>query len=242
MEMADGRQTAGKPWAVLQHVAHEGPGLIAAEAKARGLNLRMVQIYRNDQLPDPADLGGLIVMGGPMGVRDRQSYPGLAAELELIVAAVADNLPVLGVCLGAQLLAAALGAEVYRGHQDEIGAGWVRLTRAGASDPVLGLAQGPLPVFHWHRDTFDLPSGAVHLAASDLYRNQAFRAASCAYGLQFHIELDSRLAAQWQPHLSPGLTIDNQAVAAIAAVGKPAIGRFFDQALVGVGPVTVSQV
>jgi len=189
--------------------------------------------YRGERLPrlDELDaLGGLVVMGGPMGVGEVSEHPWLAGELELLAAAVAAGLPVLGVCLGAQLLAAALGARVYRGERPEIGSGTVSLTADGRADPVLGAAGlAELPVVHWHQDTFDLPPGAVLLAGSALYPHQAFRAHVRArvYGLQFHVEVDRALAADWRPRLPEGAVIDESARAEVERVGRTAIAAFF---------------
>ncbi len=255
---------------MIQHVPYETPGLIAAEAARRGIALRVCHPYRGERLPrlDELDeLGGLVVMGGPMGVGEVSEYPWLAGELELLAAAVAAGLPVLGVCLGAQLLAAALGARVYRGERPEVGAGSVSLTADGRADPMLGAAGlAELPVVHWHQDTFDLPPGAVLLAGSALYPHQAFRvgtgigpgpetgmspgtgtgrgmgtdadtgamdavtrahAHARVYGLQFHVEVDRALAADWRPRLPEGAVIDESARAEVERVGRTAIAAFF---------------
>jgi GMP synthase-like glutamine amidotransferase len=123
---------------------------------------------------------------------------------------------------------------VRRGARPEIGAGTVALTGAGRADPVLSAAGiDELPVVHWHQDTFELPSGAAHLASSALYPNQAFRAGRCAYGLQFHVEIDRELASGWRAHLPPGVELDERACAAVQAVGRPLLGAFFERALEG---------
>jgi GMP synthase (glutamine-hydrolysing) len=224
-------------WVAIQHVEFEGPGAIAREAAAQGIALRVCRPDRGEGLPDVGNLAGLVVMGGPMGVSDTQVYPWLADEIELVGAALARGLPVLGVCLGAQLLAAACGARVYRGPAAEIGPGTVTLSAAGRADPVLGAAGGgELPVVHWHGETFDLPEGATRLAASELYRNQAFRAGgraqagAGAYGLQFHIEVDAALLEGWREHLPAEVQIGEQTRAAIEAVGSRVIAAFFARA------------
>jgi GMP synthase (glutamine-hydrolysing) len=234
--------SAARGWVAVQHVPFEGPGAIATEARRRGVPLGACRPYAGDPLPAVADIGGLVVMGGPMGVSDTAEHPHLAAELELIAASVAAGLPVLGVCLGAQLLAAALGARVYRGAQLEIGAGRVGLTAEGQADPMLGAALAAmdadaagvdaeeLAVIHWHQDTFELPSGAVRLAGSALYPNQAFRVGRCVYGLQFHLEVDRELARDWRAHLPSGVEIDEPACCAVERVGRAALAAFFDLA------------
>ncbi len=176
-----------------------------------------------------------------MGVHDTPSYPSLAAEQSLLRASVKSGLPTLGVCLGAQLLAAALGARVYKGPALEIGCGHVSLTPAGLEDPVLGGAGATVPVVHWHQDTFALPSGGVHLARSSLYSNQAFRAGRHAYAFQFHVEVDQALAAAWSVHLPSGTFLPEDSLAEIERVGRKIIGRFFDVALAKSSPVRTSR-
>ena len=199
----------------------EGPGSITTAAARHGAPLRVCHPYLGEPLPSLEELRGLVVMGGPMGVSDTASDPYLADELELLASAVAAGRPVLGVCLGAQLLAAALGGTVYRGARPEIGPGTVTLSAAGRADPVLGAAgRAELPVVHWHQDTFELPAGAVRLAGSDLYPNQAFRVGVCAYGLQFHVEVDRALAEGWREHLPAGIEIPEPVREEVERVGK----------------------
>lgn len=211
----------------VQHVPFEGPGLIAEIAARRGIELRICHPYRGEPLPSVEELDGLVVMGGPMGVGDTAEHPHLAHETELIAAMVHAGRPVLGVCLGAQLIAHALGAEVYRGAQAEIGFGSVSLTEAGREDPVLGsFGAEVLPVMHWHQDTFDLPDNALWLARSELYAHQAFRLGDRAYGLQFHLEVDRQLADAWRKHLPAGVTLADSSRAQAEAVGRRALEAF----------------
>jgi len=221
----------GDPWLLVQHVAFEGPGVIAQAVSATGADLSIVRIDRGDALPPPAVLGevaGLVVMGGPMGVYD--DLPWLADERALLRRAVEAGLPVLGVCLGAQQLAAALGAPVFAGPAPEYGLGEVHLTSAAISDPVFGPAPTPLPCMHWHGDTFALPEGAVRLAGNAAYENQAFRFGDRAYGLQFHVEVTASLVAHWSPHLPPGVFLRESDVAHVSRSGEGIVRR-----LVGLG-------
>jgi GMP synthase (glutamine-hydrolysing) len=212
----------------IQHVPFEGPGLIAEVASEQGLELSACHPYRGDPLPAVDGLDGLVVMGGPMGVFDTAEHPHLIAEIELIAAMVHSGRPVLGVCLGAQLMAHALGATVYRGEQPEIGFGSVSLTQAGREDPVLGgLDLEVLPVMHWHQDSFDLPDDALCLARSELYPHQAFRLGERAYGLQFHLEVDRRLARAWREHLPPGVMLPDASRMQAEAIGRRALEAFF---------------
>jgi GMP synthase (glutamine-hydrolysing) len=131
-----------------------------------------------------------------MGAYEDHGHAWLAAEKRFLRDAVEQDVPVWGVCLGAQLLAASLGARVYPGPRPEVGVLPVELTEAAAADPVFGAAPGRMPTLQWHGDTFDLPDGATLLASSPAYRNQAFRVGR-SYGLQFHLEVPAELAAQW---------------------------------------------
>ena len=132
-----------------------------------------------------------------MNVGQVEEYPHLATEIRLIAEALDRGLPVLGICLGAQLMAAALGANVRANPMPEIGWYDVTPTGHGQADPLLTQFRSPEPIFQWHGDTFDIPPGAVHLAASDTCPNQAFRVGERSYGLQFHLEVDAPLVERW---------------------------------------------
>ena len=225
---------ARRPWVVLQHVAYEGPGAVASAVRDSGAPLDLVRIHDGAPVPPPsgvAGMAGLVVMGGPMGVHDE--LPWLEEERSLLRAAVAAGIPVLGVCLGAQQLAMALGAAVTRGAEPEVGVGEVHLTAEAVRDPVFGPAPTPLPCVHWHGDTFSLPGGAVRLARSDAYENQAFRFGDRAYGLQFHVEVTQSLVAHWAPHLPAGVFVRAPDVAHVSRAGEGIVRRFV--ALAGPG-------
>jgi GMP synthase-like glutamine amidotransferase len=194
---------AARIWAVVQHSDEDGPGMVADELDGAGCEWEVVRVDRGEPLPAAAGLGGLIVLGGGMCVRDGDAHPWLDDERHLLADAVGAGLPVLGVCLGAQQLAAALGAEVTRCPEPEVGVRAVHLTGPGRLDPVFGpeyggLADPDLPVVQWHGDTFALPPGAVHLAAAPACPNQAFRVGDRVYGLQFHAEVDRAVADVWE--------------------------------------------
>jgi GMP synthase (glutamine-hydrolysing) len=181
---------------VLQHIACEPPAAFEDELRSRGLDLVRVELDEGDPLPDWREFPAIVVMGGPMGAYDEADHPWLGPEKRLLRDAVEAGVPVWGVCLGAQLLAAALGARVYRGERPEVGVLEVELTDEAAGDPVFGDAPSSFPTLQWHGDSFDLPAGATLLAGSAAYPNQAFRVGR-SYGLQFHLEVPLELATEW---------------------------------------------
>jgi len=174
---------------VLQHVAPEGPGRIASALEKTGFALETTRIDLGEAVPGALDgASALVVMGGPMGVYEANQYAHLLAEQKLIEKALRDAVPVLGVCLGAQLLASTLGARVYPGTRKEIGWFPLTLTKAALTDGLFASAPGSFWALHWHGDVFDLPSDAVSLARSDLTLHQAFRFEKNTYGFLFHLE------------------------------------------------------
>jgi GMP synthase (glutamine-hydrolysing) len=187
-----------KPVVALRHVPHEDLGTIAAAFRDAGIVIRTLDLF--DGVPekfDPQEFAGLIVMGGPMNVDETEKYPFLATEVAWIQAAVQNNLPVLGICLGAQLLAKALGAKVIPNGIKEIGWYPLSLLPPSADDRLFSSLPKELTVFQWHGDTFDLPLGATQLAASVLCQQQAFRIGRSAYGLQFHLEITAEMVEDW---------------------------------------------
>ena len=186
----------GSSLLVLQHIACEPPAAFEDELRSRGLEVTRVELDEGESLPDWRDFPAIVVMGGPMGAYDEAEHPWLAAEKRLLREAVEADVPVWGVCLGAQVLASALGARVYKGDQPEVGLLPVHLTGAAADDPVFGDAPSSFPTLQWHGDSFDLPEGATLLASSPAYPHQAFRMGR-SYGLQFHIEVPLDLATEW---------------------------------------------
>jgi GMP synthase-like glutamine amidotransferase len=181
---------------VLQHIACEPPGVFEDVLQARGAEIHRAELDEGDALPDWRTFDAIVAMGGPMSASDDETLPWLTAEKQLIGDAVRAGMPFWGVCLGVQLLAASLGARVYPGAAPEVGLLPVRLTEEGRSDPVLGGVGDELLTLQWHGDTFDLPDGAVRLARSPAYENQAFRFER-AYGLQFHLEVSAEMAREW---------------------------------------------
>jgi GMP synthase-like glutamine amidotransferase len=183
---------------VLQHVAVEGPGILASSLETRDWTLETVMLYEGARLPEDAQgYQAVIVMGGPMGVYDEAEYPFLRDEHRFLRRVLGQDVPLLGICLGSQLLAKALGARVYRNPQKEIGWYTVDLTPAGAADPLFAGLTSSVPVFQWHGDAFDLPAGTTPLASSPLCTHQAFRYGDRVYGLLFHLELTPDVIHSW---------------------------------------------
>ncbi|MBI2412988.1 MAG: gamma-glutamyl-gamma-aminobutyrate hydrolase family protein [Deltaproteobacteria bacterium] len=181
---------------VVEHVPHEGLGIIGQALS--GFDLEYMRVYETGEAEaSPEGYSALIVMGGPMGVYESDIYPFINGEINLIKEAIKTDVPVLGVCLGSQLLAASAGARVYKGKKKEIGWYNVSLTEEGSSDRLfLGLPD-ELPVFQWHGDTFDVPVNGVNLASSDLFPHQAIKVGKMAYGFQFHFEVTAKMVGEW---------------------------------------------
>jgi GMP synthase-like glutamine amidotransferase len=185
-----------RPILVLQHAGCEPPGAYEDELIARRIPFVRVLLDEDEELPDWRAYAGIVAMGGGMSVNDEAEYPWLVPEKRLIAQAVAAGVPYWGVCLGAQLLAASLGARVAPGPAPEIGVLFVELTPAAASDPVFAALPPSFATLQWHGETYELPPGAVQLARSDRYEQQAF-VVGRAYALQFHLEVDAELAGEW---------------------------------------------
>ncbi len=231
LQRADPVAERPRQWAVVQHVEHEVPGTIASALADAGQSPVDVRIHRGDRLPELQDVGGVVVMGGPMGVGDDAEHPWLSAERAWLHAAVHGGLPVLGVCLGAQQLAAALGAEVSAAPQAEIGFDRIQLTEHGRQDPLFAGEDAELPVLQWHADMFAVPAGAVCLAQSPVVANQAFRWGRAVYGLQFHLEADRSLLDRWAPMLPDGTDLSGPLAAQTEALGRRVLRRFVELAL-----------
>ncbi len=187
---------AEKTLLVLQHIACEPPGVYEDELAVWGADLQRVEVDQGEPIPDWRRFAGLIVMGGPMGAYQEAELPWLETEKRMLADAVGAGAPVWGVCLGAQLLAASLGANVAPGGDPEVGVLTVRCPPAARPDPVFSQAPAEFRALQWHSDTYALPPGAVQLARSDAYEQQAF-VVRRAYALQFHLEVTSELATLW---------------------------------------------
>lgn len=170
-----------------QHVAFEGLGSIQSWLDANGYEISSTPFFLPDhKLPTIDDIDLLIIMGGPMSVNDEADLPWLAAEKQCVRDCIAAGKPVLGICLGAQLIVNCLGARVYPNSEKEIG--WFSVMNQAANNPALFQFPDEFTAFHWHGETFDLPPGATLLASSHACKNQAFQIGSNVIGLQFHIE------------------------------------------------------
>ncbi|HWP67631.1 MAG TPA: gamma-glutamyl-gamma-aminobutyrate hydrolase family protein [Candidatus Limnocylindria bacterium] len=185
----DEEDAGNSAWIVLRHSPLEGVGLLGTVLRDYGIHHRGLDLYRGEPAPkDTRSMGGLIVLGGAMGLHQVEQFPFLKTELQLVERTITAGRPVLGICLGAQMIAHALGARVFPGERREVGWGTVMLTAEAADDPVFGDSPSPLEVFHLHGDTYELPPDARHLARSDVYEQQAFEWGGVVYGLQFHLE------------------------------------------------------
>lgn len=191
---------------IIKNITAEGPGTIENFLTKEEIPFSIVELGSGQTPPPLEGFNSLVVMGGPMGVYELERYPHLVIESRIIREAINRDIRVLGICLGSQMIAHCLGADVYPGPEKEIGWYHVELTGDGLKDPLMRcLAIHPrvrdfwrkFKVFHWHGDTFNLPLGAVLLASSELYKNQAFRYGDNVYGFQFHIEVTKYMLTEW---------------------------------------------
>jgi len=183
---------------VFQHVAHEILGTLDPLLRDAGFRIKYVNFERHpDAEPNLDGYDGLIVLGGPMNVDEVDKYPNLETEVNLIRRAVENELPILGICLGSQLLAKALCAKIRKNPEKEIGWYDISPTKEGENDPLISNFMQKEKIFQWHGDTFDLPDGAQLIASSPLCANQAFRFRESVYGFQFHLEVDKPMIARW---------------------------------------------
>lgn len=186
------------PVLILRHVRDEPIGQTAEALQAAGLSTVLWDLTTAEpHVFYPLDWSGLVVIGGPMSVDQVEQYPFLAHEVHWLRDALRAKLPVLGLCLGAQLLAKALDAKVKRQPVPEVGWHAIKLTAAGEQDPLLSDIPSPAMVLAWHADTFELPAGGVLLASNALCRHQAFRFGTSAWGLQFHAEIGAEQLQRW---------------------------------------------
>ncbi len=197
---------------VLKHIAIEGPGIIEEYFIQEGYSLHTVELGQGERLPESLQgIEAVVILGGPMNVYEEEKYPFLKDENVFIQTILAASLPLLGICLGAQLIAKAAGANVSRASQQEIGWYCVELNREGRRDPLFAGCGESLQVFQWHGDKFALPERAVLLAESPL-ANQAFRIGRNAYGLQFHLEVTPPIVCSWLDEYKGETAVDAHAI------------------------------
>ncbi len=205
---------------VIQHVREEGPGVFG-----RLLPKGYKTVIAGEQsFPEVNSVSGLLIMGGPMGVYEKDKYTFIEAELDLIRACAEKGVKIFGVCLGAQMIAEALGGRVYKGHIQETGWYQITLTEEAKKDKIFAHFPTNFEVFQWHGDTFTLPEKAVRLAFSDSYINQAFRVFDNIYGLQFHIEVTWEIIKDWFPHEFQNYR--NESLAELNAMAEEAFMKF----------------
>jgi GMP synthase-like glutamine amidotransferase len=217
---------------VLMHVDNEGPGLFGGLLRQAGADVCTVRLHLGDPLPPVGEFDAALSMGGPMNVYEEQLHPFLRDETRFLQEAAERGLPVLGVCLGAQMIAKAAGAAVTKNHVQELGWGTVALTGDGRADPLFRGLPGTIPVFQWHGDTFAIPAGGTLLATGSDCRNQAFRHVN-SWGLQFHVEADRPSLAAWfagTPHEREVLRRHDELAPQVGAVARALFENFLGEA------------
>ncbi|OPY76078.1 MAG: GMP synthase (glutamine-hydrolyzing) [Syntrophorhabdus sp. PtaU1.Bin058] len=183
---------------IIKHVEHEGPGLIADALHSEEWELKTIELEKGEALPgDLREIAAVIILGGPMNVYEVDKFPFLDDEEKLIRKTLIEEVPFLGICLGAQLLAKTCGVKVYKSPEREIGWYTVRVTRGGKKDILFRDIPERMVVFQWHEDTFEIPDGGILLTTGKPCKNQAFKIGSNAYGLQFHVEVTADMIREW---------------------------------------------
>jgi GMP synthase-like glutamine amidotransferase len=213
---------------VLEHAANEGPGKIGAWAESRGHIVKHVRMDLGDPPPSLDDAGMIVIMGGGMNIYQHRDYPWLVDEKRFLAKAIARGVPLLGICLGAQLLADVLGGKVVQNPHKEVG--WWPVRFLDRSAPFDGFP-AECPMFHWHGDTFDLPPRARRIAESDACRNQAFAFGDRIIGLQFHAEVAPEDLAAFCDAAPQDMEDGPYSQARLAIVGSPPEMRAADSAL-----------
>lgn len=218
----------------LQHVPFEGLGSIESWLKKSGYEITRTPFFESDELPDVDGIDLLVVMGGPMSVNDEHRLPWLVKEKEFVRLAIEQGKPVLGVCLGAQLIASAMGMRVYPNRLKEIG--WFPVQGVPALDDSVLSFPPSLEAFHWHGETFDLPPGAVRIARSEGCENQGFQLGSSVIGLQFHLETTPGAARSLVTHCRDELVPDKyvqseEQILGVELENYQAMNRLMDKVL-----------
>jgi GMP synthase (glutamine-hydrolysing) len=215
----------------LRHVGFEDLGLFAPVLEREGWDISFREAAVDDLDHDSIrNANLLVILGGPIGAYETDSYPFLKSEIALIEHRLSRDLPTLGICLGSQLMAKALGSRVFAGHVKEIGWGNVELTIAGASSCLNPLQETDATVLHWHGDSFDLPEGAQRLASNVHYENQAFSYGRNALALQFHLEADPRQLEKWYVGHAAELAAAKVSVAELRTATAKLANRLASQA------------
>lgn len=196
---------------VLQHVDCEDLGTLGEALREKGISCKYLRLHAGEPVPKSLDnVDGLVILGGPMNVYEEDKYPWLKDEDLLIKLAIAQDLPTIGICLGAQLIAKAAKGLVTKGQKKEIGWYDLYLTEEAKDDPLFCDFPSDFKVFQWHGDTFNIPLGAVKLAGSQLFANQAFRLKRNIYALQFHLEVTKDIILNWAKEYEEEVTGLNQ--------------------------------
>ena len=203
-----------KPILFLKNFSIEGPGTMESFLLKRNIPFKVNDLYGCDPFPSvPENYGAIIVLGGPMNVYEEQKFSFLREEKCFLRSCIEKNIPILGICLGAQLLACVLGAQVEKNEISEIGWLDVELTPDGEKSPLFENIASPFPVFQWHGDTFAIPENAHWLAKSLLCANQAFSYRNKFFGVQFHLEVNAQITAEWAKQYISDVQPEEQSIA-----------------------------